>query len=77
MPKSSRLDRIFVRNGRNTQSLAEMTDDEFQAFYGKWLWRAFREDRIAMLELLDQLGVPPVEIKAEAYDDLHKEDEAS
>lgn len=60
---SSRLERIFVRKGKENQSLSEMTDDEFINFYGKWLFRAFNSDRLEMLNLLDQLGIPPVEIK--------------
>lgn len=69
---STRLDRIFIRAQNKegkwvNKSLAELNNEEFSTWYGKWLMRAFQDNRIPMIELLDDLGIPPVELK-EGYD---------
>lgn len=70
---STRLDRIFIRvkddKGKwGNASLAKATDDQFDRWLGMYLRTRGGDDRLNCITLLDSLGIPPVEIKEEAFD---------
>lgn len=65
---TSRLKRIFIRaqmleGGWGSLDLERVTDQQFNEWYGGWIIKSFSNDRLKAIELLDVMGIPPVELK--------------
>lgn len=67
----ARLSRIYARVNGKTVSLKDMTNEQFGAWYGNYLLDQVKHvgcghemcARFAMLSILDELDLPPIELK--------------